>query len=65
MAWLLQVTGSPHMERPMTDPKDPVCGMVVMPESAEGKAEYQGKTYYFCSDQCMRQFQADPAKYAK
>ncbi len=49
----------------MTDPKDPVCGMVVMPESAEGKAEYQGKTYYFCSDQCMRQFQADPAKYAK
>jgi YHS domain-containing protein len=49
----------------MADHIDPVCGMVVMPESAEGKADYNGKTYYFCSDKCMRQFQADPAKYAK
>lgn len=49
----------------MDEHQDPVCGMVVMPESAEGKAEFQGKTYYFCSDQCMRRFQSDPAKYAK
>jgi Cu+-exporting ATPase len=49
----------------VTEHKDPVCGMVVYPESAEGKAEYQGQTYYFCSNQCMRDFQADPAKYAK
>ncbi|MGI8618741.1 MAG: YHS domain-containing protein [Gemmatimonadaceae bacterium] len=48
----------------MTEHTDPVCGMVVMPESAEGKAEYLGKTYYFCSDQCMRVFQNDPGKFA-
>lgn len=28
--------------------KDPVCGMMVDPETAPAKAEYQGQTYYFC-----------------
>ncbi len=65
MAWLLQAQELPTIGVRMTDPKDPVCGMDVLPESAEGKAEYQGKTYYFCSDQCMREFQREPAKYAK
>lgn len=45
--------------------KDPVCGMMVDEKKAAGKSEYQGKTYYFCSDQCMRRFQSDPAKYAR
>lgn len=49
----------------MADHRDPVCGMTVLEESAEGKAEFQGKTYYFCSDQCMRDFQSNPTKYAK
>jgi len=29
--------------------KDPVCGMVIEPASAAGKAEHAGETYYFCS----------------
>mgnify|MGYP000697296591 CR=1 FL=1 len=29
--------------------KDPVCGMEVDPKSAEAKATYKDKTYYFCS----------------
>lgn len=49
----------------MADHRDPVCGMTVLEESAQGKAEFQGKTYYFCSDQCMRDFQSNPEKYAK
>lgn len=49
----------------MAEHKDPVCGMVVLPESAEGKAEFRGETYYFCSDQCMREFQSNPAKYVE
>jgi Cu(I)/Ag(I) efflux system membrane fusion protein len=45
--------------------KDPVCGMDV-DTSAPGaiKAEYQGKTYYFCNPSCKESFQKDPGKYA-
>ena len=43
--------------------KDPVCGMDVTPESAAGKFEYKGVTYYFCSPGCRRSFEKDPEKY--
>jgi Cu+-exporting ATPase len=43
---------------------DPVCGMTVDPKTAAGSASYQGRTYWFCAAQCLRAFQADPAKYA-
>jgi len=44
---------------------DPVCGMSVVPEQARGSAEYQNKTYYFCSPHCVKKFQADPERYLK
>ncbi len=44
--------------------KDPVCGMEVDPKQAAARAEYQGKTYYFCSPGCKAAFEKDPAKYA-
>src|SRR3954470_23222561 len=43
---------------------DPVCGMTVEPASAAGKSEYQGTTYYFCSQHCLHAFTANPAKFA-
>ncbi|HEX7285953.1 MAG TPA: heavy metal translocating P-type ATPase [Candidatus Angelobacter sp.] len=43
--------------------KDPVCGMTVDPNIARGRAEYLGKTYYFCSAGCETRFKADPVKY--
>ena len=43
--------------------KDPVCGMDVKEDSAAGKSEYQGQTYYFCSEGCKKSFDADPQKY--
>ena len=43
--------------------KDPVCGMDVTPETAVGKFEYNGVTYYFCSPGCRRSFEKDPEKY--
>lgn len=43
--------------------RDPVCGMNVDPQKAAGSAEYQGKTYHFCSKGCVAKFQADPEKY--
>jgi YHS domain-containing protein len=44
---------------------DPVCGMEVDPKTAAGKSEYQGKTYYFCSPGCKRDFDKEPQKYVK
>ena len=45
--------------------KDPVCGMSVDPGTAKHMAEYEGKTYYFCSAGCATKFKADPGKYLK
>lgn len=41
---------------------DPVCGMSIDPKTAAGKREYQGKTYYFCSENCLNTFVQDPEK---
>jgi Cu(I)/Ag(I) efflux system membrane fusion protein len=43
--------------------KDPVCGMEVEPDKSTPKSEYRGKTYYFCSDHCKREFDKNPAKF--
>jgi len=52
-----------------TDPaQDLVCGMDVDPKDAAAagrKSEYQGKTYYFCSDDCKKQFDKEPGKFVK
>ncbi len=42
---------------------DPVCGMNVARESARGKWEHRGVTYYFCCKGCLEKFQSDPEKY--
>lgn len=44
--------------------KDPVCHMELNEKDAAGKAEYQGQTYYFCSSNCQKTFEAQPDKYA-
>jgi YHS domain-containing protein len=43
--------------------KDPVCGMMIEPESAAANTTYESQEVYFCSDQCRREFEADPARY--
>jgi len=43
---------------------DPVCSMPVEVEKAAAKMEYQGKTYYFCTEACETRFEADPKRYA-
>ena len=47
-------------------PKDPVCGHEL--DEAQTKAagltsDSEGKTYYFCSYNCNKQFDKDPARY--
>lgn len=43
---------------------DPVCGMKIDGDEAAGTAEYEGRTFYFCSEACREVFEADPASYA-
>jgi YHS domain-containing protein len=43
---------------------DPVNGLMVDPATAP-KTRYQGRTYYFSSEQSLKEFLANPAKFAK
>lgn len=43
--------------------KDPVCGMEIDPKESGGTSEYQGETYYFCSEHCKKVFDKEPEKY--
>ena len=43
---------------------DPVCGMRIDPDDAAATADYEGETYYFCSQVCHDAFTADPSSYA-
>ncbi|OIP61413.1 MAG: copper-translocating P-type ATPase [Nitrospirae bacterium CG2_30_41_42] len=41
--------------------KDPICGMVI-PKNRSIKKEVGGRTYYFCSENCVRTFEAPEAE---
>lgn len=43
--------------------KDPVCGMTVDEGEAAANTEHQGRTYYFCSSHCKKEFDTDPNAY--
>ncbi|HKX28021.1 MAG TPA: YHS domain-containing protein [Blastocatellia bacterium] len=42
---------------------DPVCGMQVNEQQAAGKSQFQGETYYFCSQSCKNKFDQNPQLY--
>lgn len=44
--------------------RDPICGMEVDPQSAFASREHMNQTFYFCSQQCVDKFNADPHQYA-
>jgi YHS domain-containing protein len=39
---------------------DPVCGMVLNRNFVAAHTDFQGKTYYFCADNCRKKFLAGP-----
>ena len=45
--------------------RDPVCSMQVDEKNAAGRSEYQGQTYYFCSENCKERFDENPQQYVK
>lgn len=44
---------------------DPVCGMQLTTDRAYSKLQYEGYTYYFCSEKCEQEFTKNPEKYTK
>ncbi|GAB4577378.1 MAG: heavy metal translocating P-type ATPase [Anaerolineales bacterium] len=44
--------------------KDPVCGMELEAQTAFATRPYKGQTFYFCSENCVKRFDATPEQYA-
>lgn len=47
----------------MAQVKDPVCGMFVDTFNARARTVFSGRSYYFCSEECRGQFEANPTRY--
>jgi YHS domain-containing protein len=45
--------------------RDPVCGMQVNEQTAAAQSQYGNREYYFCSEDCKRQFDQHPDRYAQ
>ncbi len=43
----------------------PVSGKVIKKSDAKINADYQGKIYYFCCEDCKKEFLADPGQYVQ
>jgi Cu+-exporting ATPase len=52
-----------HPPMRLAEEDDPVCGMKVDPAKAAASIEYDGATFYFCSQGCAAKFRATPEKY--
>jgi YHS domain-containing protein len=39
--------------------------MGMKPEDVASETNYEGRSYYFCSDECRKKWDADPGRYAK
>ena len=57
-----QMAGAVEEVQEETALVDPVCGATVTAES-EWTAEYEGATFYFCSEGCRDKFVKEPGKY--
>jgi Cu+-exporting ATPase len=44
---------------------DPVCGMTVDPAKTAHRAEYGGRSWYFCCAGCRSKFLAEPSRFAE
>jgi P-type Cu+ transporter len=60
---LVQLSRGPAKEPEPETHVDPVCKMLVRPDTAAAKFDHNGKTYYFCAVGCRDRFAADPERY--
>jgi Cu+-exporting ATPase len=52
-----------HKESEMDRVRDPVCGMMIDPDTAAARVTHESREIFLCSDECRRAFQADPEAY--
>jgi Cu+-exporting ATPase len=43
--------------------RDPVCGMRVDETESEFQTQFAGKKYFFCSEECRKEFENQPDEY--
>src|SRR5207249_7619687 len=70
MTWRLRLISMNKEKHNPSDPAgnteiDPVCGMTVSAQTAAGKYNFSGNTYYFCSAGCLARFKNDPESFLK
>jgi P-type Cu+ transporter len=44
---------------------DPVCGMKVDDNNPKFQAQFDGRNYSFCSEQCKTKFEQSPKEYVE
>jgi YHS domain-containing protein len=42
---------------------DPVCGMRIDERESEFRTQFAGKKYFFCSEECRKEFEERPEEY--
>jgi len=52
-----------HATPSVGEVRDPVCGMTVDPKATVHHAEFEGRTFHFCSSKCREKFVSDPTRY--
>jgi xanthine dehydrogenase accessory factor len=57
------VKANPALTVIQSGAKDPICGMNVTIANARYKAEFEGKTFYFCCAGCKQTFEREPKRY--
>jgi xanthine dehydrogenase accessory factor len=64
---VLRAAGPPDLVEaaapPTGEARDPVCGMTVATATAAHRADFGGRTYYFCCGGCRERFLSNPAVY--
>jgi xanthine dehydrogenase accessory factor len=64
---VLRAAGPPDLVEAAAPPpgeaRDPVCGMTVATATAAHRADFGGRTYYFCCGGCRERFLSNPAVY--
>ena len=51
-------------EEKIIERRDPVCGLDLKPGFTRYQSRVGDDSYYFCSEECKKRFEADPGKYA-
>ncbi len=60
---VVQIGRKPIDEKDLETHRDPVCKMIVKPDSAAASYDYSGKTFYFCAVNCQKKFRQNPAHF--